>query len=343
MRSTLSYYSHPIPILEYMSKSTECRWLEFESPWACQPGKVRVLQSPGDVSRDELVKQAWRDELARPYIFETPFERRMHFTNEATQSAMLFSDPDALISEYTRKMMAFLLFNQAPGRIVMIGLGGGSLAKFCYRHLRRSHITVVEINDDVIALRDEFCVPKDDERFCVVHEDGARYLERLEEQVDVLLIDAFDADGIALSLANSDFYACAARRLADTGILVMNFWGSRERYVDNLARARAAFGDRLLLVPVAGDVNVLLFAFKQTPPQAITDELEAVARLLQMRLLLDFPRYLRRICQGISLSDAQTSTERQVEAAFCLSAQSGAPGLSAADGLPGASIDKEQA
>src|SRR6188472_1878489 len=56
MRSTLSYYSHPIPILEYMSKSTECRWLEFESPWACQPGKVRVLQSPGDVSRDELVK-----------------------------------------------------------------------------------------------------------------------------------------------------------------------------------------------------------------------------------------------------------------------------------------------
>jgi hypothetical protein len=37
-----------------------------------------------------------------------------------------------------------------------------------------------------------------------------------------------------------------------------------------------------------------------------------------MRLLLDFPRYLRRICQGISLSDPRTSAERQVEAAFCL-------------------------
>ena len=200
----------------------------------------------------------------------------------------------------------------------MIGLGGGSLPKFCYRHLPRSQITVVEINEDVIALRDEFCVPKDDERFRVVHDDGARYIERLDERMDVLLIDAFDADGIALSLAKSDFYSCAARQLTENGVLVMNFWGPCERYVDNLAQARAAFGDSLLLVPVSGDVNVLLFAFKQTPPQAITDELEAVAQRLQMRLLLDFPRYLRRICQGISLSDPQTSTELQIAAAFCL-------------------------
>ena len=214
-------------------------------------------------------------------------------------------------------MMAFLLFNPNPQRIVMIGLGGGSQAKFCYRHLPRSHITVVEINEDVIALREEFCVPKDDDRFCVVHEDGARYVETLEEQIDVLLIDAFDADGIAPSLVNSDFYSCAARQLTENGMLVMNFWGPCERYVDNLAQARAAFGDSLLLVPVAGDVNVLLFAFKQAPPQAITDELEAVAQRLQMRLLLDFPRYLRRICQGHTLSDPQTSTELQIAAAFC--------------------------
>lgn len=324
-----------------MSKSTEPQWVEFESPWACQPGKVRVLRSAEDVSRDELAKRAWRDELTRPYIFETLFERRMHFTNEATQSSMLFSDPDALISQYTRKMMAFLLFNPNPQRIVMIGLGGGSLAKFCYRHLSRSHITVVEINEDVIALREEFCIPKDDDRFRVVHDDGARYLEKLEEQIDVLLIDAFDADGIALSLANSDFYSCAARRLTENGMLVMNFWGLCERYVDNLAQARAAFGDSLLLVPVAGDANVLLFAFKPAPPRAITDELETVAQRLQMRLLLDFPRYLRRICQGISLADSQTSAERQIAAAFCLPVQTVVPGVPAEDLMPSARIETE--
>ncbi len=258
------------------------------------------------------------DELSQPYVIDTLFERRMHFTNDATQSAMLFADPDALVSQYTRKMMAFLLFNPDPKHIVMIGLGGGSLAKFCYRHLPRSRITVVEINRDVIALREEFCIPKDDERFRVVHDDGARFVERLDEPMDVLLIDAFDADGIATSLANSSFYSNAARRLAEDGTLVMNFWGRSERFVDNLVQARAAFGDSLLLVPVSGEVNVLLFAFRRKPTRAFTEELKCAARRLQMRLLLDFPRYLRRICQGHTLSDPQTSTERQIAAAFCL-------------------------
>jgi spermidine synthase len=291
--------------------------MEFESPWPCQPGKVRVIHPEECVSRETVSNRAWRNELTQPYIFETLFERRMHFTNEATQSAMLLADPNALIAQYMRKMMAFLLFNPHPEHIVMIGLGGGSLPKFCYRHLPRSRITVVEISDDVIALREEFCVPQDDERFRVIHDDGARYIERLDERMDVLLIDAFDADGIALSLTKSDFYSCAARQLTENGVLVMNFWGPCERYIDNLAQVRTAFGDSLLLVPVSGDANVLLFAFKQTPPQAITDELEAVAQRLQMRLLLDFPRYLRRICQGISLSDPKSSTELQVAEAFC--------------------------
>ena len=314
-----------------MPESKKSQWLDFESPWTFQPGTVRVRQSADGVTRDELAKRAWRDELEQPYIFETLYERRMHFTNHATQSCMLLSDPDALIAQYTRKMMAFLLFNPNPRHIVMIGLGGGSLAKFCYRHLPRTKITVVEINADVIALRDEFCIPKDDERFRVVHDDGARYVERLDEQMDVLLIDAFDADGIALSLAKSDFYAGAARQLTGNGMLVMNYWGPCDRYVDNLAQARAAFGDSLLLVPVAGDVNVLLFAFKQAPPQAITDELEAIAQRLQMRLLLDFPRYLRRICQGISLSDPEASIEREVAAAFCLPVEAEIPGASQAE------------
>jgi spermidine synthase len=324
-----------------MTDSKKLHWLDFESPWACQPGKVRVRQSAEGATRDELANRAWRNELTQPYIFETLFERRMHFTNDATQSAMLLADPDALISEYTRKMMGFLLFNSSPKHIVMIGLGGGSLAKFCYRHLLKARITVVEINEDVIAMREEFCIPKDDERFRIVRDDGARYVERLDERMDVLLVDAFDADGIALSLAKSDFYASAARQLTENGVLVMNYWGPCERYVDNLAQARAAFGDSLLLVPVAGDVNVLLFAFKQTPPQSITNELQVLAQRLQMRLLLDFPRYLRRICQGISLTGPQTSLEREIAEAFCRPLEGSAPGDLLADSVLSEKIEEE--
>jgi spermidine synthase len=301
-----------------MPDSKPRRWIEFDSPWSCQPGRVRVLQADARIGGEQMAKRVWRNEAGVPYIFDTLFERRLQFTNDATQSAMLLADPDALIAQYTRKMMAFLLFNPNPRHIVMIGLGGGSLPKFCYRKLPRSRITVVEIDARVIALREEFCIPKDDERFRVVHDDGARFVEQLEEPMDALLIDAFDAEGIAPSLANSGFYARAARQLTDDGILVMNFWGPCRRYVDNLSQARAAFGDSLLLVPVSGDANVLLFAFKRPPPHSITAELETAATHLQMRLLLDFPRYLRRICQGHTLTDRHGSMEEQVAAAFCL-------------------------
>ncbi|MEO8063590.1 MAG: fused MFS/spermidine synthase [Pseudomonadota bacterium] len=276
-----------------------------------------MIRAAAGVSAEDLPDRAARNEIAQPYIFETLSERRMHFTNEATQSAMLLADPEALIAQYMRKMMAFLLFTPDPKHVVMIGLGGGSLPKFCYRHLPRARITVVEINEEVIALRDEFCVPKDDERFRVVHDDGARFIERLDEKIDVLLIDAFDADGIALSLAGSDFYPSAARQLTENGVLVMNFWGPSERYTENLAQARDAFGNCLLLVPVSGEANVLLFAFRQAFPKSISDELEALAQRLQASLQLDFPRYLRRICQGHTLVEPPLSIEQEVAAIFC--------------------------
>jgi hypothetical protein len=230
-----------------MTESRKLRLLEFESPWPCQPGKVRVIQPEACVSSEALSNRAWRNELAQPYIFETLFERRMHFTNEATQSAMLLADPDALIAQYMRKMMAFLLFNPHPDNIVMLGLGGGSLPKFCYRHLPRSRITVVEISEDVIALREEFCIPQDDERFRVIHDDGARYIERLDERMDVLLIDAFDADGIALSLAKSDFYSCAARQLTENVRALHRQPGTGAHSFRRQFVARAGFGRRQCL------------------------------------------------------------------------------------------------
>jgi len=275
--------------------------LAIESPWVCQPGVVRVLRHHDESADAALAGRTDRDGLVRPYIFETPHERRLHFTQEATQSAMSLLEPDSLIAPYTRKMMAFLLMNPNPRHILMLGLGGGSLAKFCYRNLPKTRITVVEIDANVIAMRDEFLIPRDDARFRVVHADGAQYLEDMHGQVDVLLVDAFDADGVAPSLTNAQFCRAAARRLTERGVVVMNLWGKTERFTAVLSQAAAAFGAHALLVSVSGELNLLLFASRLAPPTSITTDLETVADRLQQILQLDFPRYLRRICQGDTL------------------------------------------
>lgn len=277
-------------------------FLKFASPWFFDPGTIRLQAPPDDVSPGEICRRLIDGELTQPYILETASERRLHFTHDAVQSVMRLDEPDALTTAYTRKMMAFLLFNPNPRNIVMVGLGGGSLAKFCYRNLPMARISVVEIDPRVIALREEFCIPADDHRLRIVCDDGARYISRLSGRVDVIMVDAFDTVGLAPTLATSDFYAQAAQRLSSNGLLVMNFSGEPQRYVTHIERIRAAFGGSTLLVPVVADDNLLLFTFKKRIQLPTTARYESRAQRLQRRFSLEFPRYLRRICQGYVLA-----------------------------------------
>jgi spermidine synthase len=273
-------------------------FMEFESPWFFNPGTVRLPSPPDGLSVDEVRRRLMTGQLAQPYILETSSHRSLHFSHSNVQSVMSLDEPDALITAYTRKMMAFLLFNPAPKRITMVGLGGGSLAKFCHRHLQEAQITVVEIDPRVVALREEFRIPADDGRLRIVCEDGAHYISQRTEAIDVLLVDAFDPIGVAPTLAASDFYVQAAKRLSPRGVMVMNFSGAPSRYVAHIERIGTAFGGSTLLVPVIADDNLLLFAFRKRMPLPTTARYESRAQRLQSRLALEFPRYLRRICQG---------------------------------------------
>ena len=88
----------------------------------------------------------------------------------------------------------------------MIGLGGGSMAKWCHRYLPRTDITAVEINPHVIALRDRFYIPPDDQRFRVLCENGTDYVARVTEETDVLIVDGFDINGQPPELCSQGFY-----------------------------------------------------------------------------------------------------------------------------------------
>ena len=73
----------------------------------------------------------------------------LSFESSLIQSCMRLDAPDELVLDYTKAMMGFLLFNPAPSRVLMIGLGGGSMLKYMHSHLPAADITVVEINQAV--------------------------------------------------------------------------------------------------------------------------------------------------------------------------------------------------
>jgi spermidine synthase len=203
-----------------------------------------------------------RIEARAPLVRTERGRRTLEFAPGDVQSEMQLARPHALVLAYLRAMMCFSLFVPRPRHIVMIGLGGGSLAKFCYRHFPHARITVVEVRADVIALRDAFHVPPDDTRFRVVHADGADYVARFPASADVLLVDGFDAAGLPPALGSAGFYAACRRMLVGGGVLVANVFSYDPDYRALVARLAAAFDGHLARFDGIAGNNHLLFAVR---------------------------------------------------------------------------------
>lgn len=263
---------------------------------------LRLLES-SDASPRRLWERLFSGTYDKPFIIDSGRYRFLHFDLDVVQSAMELEDPEHLSLPYTRKMMAFLLFNSAPRRILLLGLGGGSLAKFCYRRLPRSTVTTVEINPDVIALREEFHVPHDSDRFRIFCEDGAHYLARVRRIKDVILADACDRIGVAPQLDTLVFYQHAYRCLSRGGVFVSNLCGDAHNCTVHLSKLRTVFRGNVVTLQVAPYGNIVVFAFKGRRPEFGGDKLAERAVSLSRRFPLDFPRYAQRLAASLIPGD----------------------------------------
>jgi spermidine synthase len=204
--------------------------------------------------------------------------RLLEFQPGMVQSEMRLSRPDDLVLSYARAMMCFVLFHPQPEHIVMVGLGGGSLAKFCYRYLPHCRITVLELNPQVIALREQFAIPRDNARFRVIEADAVDYMRKLDNSADVLLVDGFDADGLPPPLGSAAFYADCRRALRPGGVMVTNIFSYDPHYGAMLRRLRHTFQGRICWFRGIAGNNRILFAVKDGKPSPALAMQQKVAR-----------------------------------------------------------------
>ena len=280
--------------------------LELPSPFPSEPGLVRLLEPPGSDAA-ALASNLLEGRYHKPFVLENGGLRALHFSLGYVQSVMDIDNPAALVLAYAQRMMAFLLFNPRPRRITMLGLGGGSLANFCHRHLPAADLTALEIDPHVIALRTLFGVPPDDERFRVVPGDGVRWIEDAPTRCDVLLVDAFGAEGVAGALleAEADFHHHAHRHLSGRGMLVMNVAGERSGYAAHVARLLEVFDERVIAIPVREDGNHIVFAFRDPAFAPRWHWMRSQALALKARFGLDFPAFAQQLEAGERQGHAQ--------------------------------------
>lgn len=209
----------------------------------------------------ELIAAA-KQHGGRPFVLDHGHLRFLYFDEKSVQSVMRIDAPLELLFGYTRAMMAFLFLKPSPRHLLLIGLGGGSLLKFCYHHLPNTRITVLEIDADVIALRKHFCIPDDNDRLNIVCADAVQYLEGRRKEFDLILLDGFDIDGLVGKLHNLDFYAKCDAALEEDGVLACNMWGKQVALVSHLMQLRQQFSRRVWWGRASDSYNLIAFAFK---------------------------------------------------------------------------------
>jgi spermidine synthase len=202
---------------------------------------------------------AAQDPRPVPVVSERGGVLTLHFGSDYIQSQMVVGEPDFLALAYTRTMMSFEIFVPRPREIALLGLGGGSIAKWCYRHHAESRITVVEINPHVIAVAEAFHVPRISERFRILCDDAAKFVATPPTLFDVLLIDCFTTERLPPELCSREFYDRCHQALASGGLMVANLCGRRHRGM--IARIRKSFRGQVLLSSDK-DGNTVVFACK---------------------------------------------------------------------------------
>ena len=282
---------------------------ELPSPFEVETGTVLLLEPPS-AKAGKLRAQLLDESYPKPFVIDDGKSRFLYFSVRLMQSEMSLKAPNELALRYTQKMMAFLPFHPRPKRIVLIGLGGGSLVRFCHHRLHGTRMTAVELDPDVIAWRDTFMLPPDGPRLELLQADGAEYLEQAEKGIDVLLVDAFDKTGFAPSLANREFFENAYARLSGNGVLVINLAGDKESYAGVIGEAMHAFDDQVIVISVPDDGNHVLYAFKELWFEPRWRWLLSFAKELRANYGLDFPAFVQKMERSTKLGLARREALR---------------------------------
>ena len=194
------------------------------------------------------------------------------------QSVVKPGDPDYLALQYTRSAFVGLALVEAPRRMLVVGVGGGTLPMFLRKHYPEAAIDAVDIDPNVIDVARKFLGFREDATLRAHAADGRAFIEAVREPYDVIFLDAFSSSELPAHLTTQEFLRAVRRALSPRGVVVGNIWDRyANRLYDSMIRTYQETFDELYMlnVPTAG--NKILLAL----PRALKlneEEIEARAR-----------------------------------------------------------------
>ncbi len=194
-------------------------------------------------------------------------------SNKTQQSCFLKSQPQQLFFNYTKLLLSSLLINPEPKRILIIGLGGGTMSNTLHQLLPDSHIDNVEIDKSVIKVAREYFSFFENDNIKTYSQDGRVFVKRSllkKQQYDWIILDAFNGDYISEHLLTKALLQESKSFLSEQGTLSANTFSISKLYQYESATYKAVFGD-FYQVSNQANSNRIILAIKQSNSDHQTD------------------------------------------------------------------------
>jgi spermidine synthase len=160
---------------------------------------------------------------------------------EYIESIIDLKDPDAMPVPYNRIMPVALAYPQETKRILMIGLGAGSISTYLGRAMPDAQIDVVELDPGVIAAGKKYFGLRETDKLRFIESDGRVYLNRHKDAYDLILLDAFRELGVPFHMLTREFYALVKEHLAPGGAVASNVAANTKLYLSTLVTLHTVF------------------------------------------------------------------------------------------------------
>lgn len=182
-------------------------------------------------------------------VYELRNERCMTFGSVhavGRQTCIDLQDARRMVFQYTRMVMSSLWLQPQPRRILVIGLGGGTLPGAFADLLPEAIVDSVEIDPAVVKVASTYFGYKPGPRQRVHVIDGRQFVEeaaKRNEQYDLIVLDAFDIDYIPAHLTTRQFLTTLRQLLSPDGVLAANTFSSSRLYDSESATYAEVFGE----------------------------------------------------------------------------------------------------
>jgi spermidine synthase len=202
-----------------------------------------------------------------------------------TESVINLLDPDDLPLRYAQVMSIAVVYPAEPKKILMLGLGGGSISTYLGRFMPETAITTVEIDPGVISAAKTYFGLRETEWMRYRAGDGRVFLNRNRERYDLILLDAYRGGYVPFHLLTREFYALVKERLTPGGAAAFNVHDGSKLYASTVKTLADVFPALDLYPTGLGEV----IAVATASPAPGKDMLERRAAALQERHGFRFP------------------------------------------------------